>query len=260
MILYFSGTGNSQWAARRLAEALDDEVVSINCIMKEGTSAPLRSRKPFVFVAPTYAWRLPRVVDRWIRGASFAGSNDAYFVLTCGGSVGNAAAYAQKLCAGVGLRFRGLASVLMPENYLALYDTPDEAECRALIERAKPRIDEVADLVRRGEPLPEEPVTAKGRFRSGPENALFYPVLVHDAKFVATDACTACGTCVRRCPLNNIALAGGKPAWNGSCTHCMACIAGCPTRAIEYDQKSKARHRHDIWTDAGDGACGGDAR
>lgn len=234
MILYFSGTGNSQWAARRLAEALDDEVVSINCIMKEGTSAPLRSRKPFVFVAPTYAWRLPRVVDRWIRGASFAGSNDAYFVLTCGGSVGNAAAYAQKLCAGVGLRFRGLASVLMPENYLALYDTPDEAECRALIERAKPRIDEVADLVRRGEPLPEEPVTAKGRFRSGPENALFYPVLVHDAKFVATDACTACGTCVRRCPLNNIALAGGKPAWNGSCTHCMACIAGCPTRAIEY--------------------------
>ena len=94
MILYFSGTGNSQWAARRLAEALDDEVVSINCIMKEGTSAPLRSRKPFVFVAPTYAWRLPRVVDRWIRGASFAGSNDAYFVLTCGGSVGNAAAYA----------------------------------------------------------------------------------------------------------------------------------------------------------------------
>ena len=136
MILYFSGTGNSQWAARRLAEALDDEVVSINCIMKEGTSAPLRSRKPFVFVAPTYAWRLPRVVDRWIRGASFAGSNDAYFVLTCGGSVGNAAAYAQKLCAGVGLRFRGLASVLMPENYLALYDTPDEAECRALIERA----------------------------------------------------------------------------------------------------------------------------
>ncbi|MFR6015577.1 MAG: EFR1 family ferrodoxin [Eggerthella lenta] len=158
------------------------------------------------------------------------------------------------------MRFRGLASVLMPENYLALYDTPDEAECRALIERAKPRIDEVADLVRRGEPLPEEPVTAKGRFRSGPENALFYPVLVHDAKFVATDACTACGTCVRRCPLNNIALAGGKPAWNGSCTHCMACIAGCPTRAIEYGQKSKARHRHDIWTDAGDGACGGDAR
>ena len=90
MILYFSGTGNSQWAARRLAEALDDEVVSINCIMKEGTSAPLRSRKPFVFVAPTYAWRLPRVVDRWIRGASFAGSNDAYFVLTCGGSCARA--------------------------------------------------------------------------------------------------------------------------------------------------------------------------
>ena len=60
MILYFSGTGNSQWAARRLAEALDDEVVSINCIMKEGTSAPLRSRKPFVFVCLLYTSPSPR--------------------------------------------------------------------------------------------------------------------------------------------------------------------------------------------------------
>lgn len=80
-------------------------------------------------------------------------------------------------------------------------------------------------------------------------NVAFYPALVHDAKFAASDACIACGRCVERCPLGNIALADGKPAWRGSCTHCMACIAGCPTGAIEYGPKTHDRHRHDLWTE-----------
>lgn len=249
MILYFSGTGNSQWAARRLAEALGDEVVSINRSMKRGLTAPIRSERPLVFVVPTYAWRMPRVVDQWIRDARFEGNRDAYFVLTCAGSCGNAAAYARKLCAATGLRFRGLAPLVMPENYLALYDTPDAEACRAIVERAEPRVAELADVIGKGEPFPDRPVALNDRFRSGPVNVAFYPALVHDAKFAATDACIACGTCVERCPLDNIALSDGKPVWRGSCTHCMACIAGCPTGAIEYGPKSRERHRHDIWTE-----------
>lgn len=249
MILYFSGTGNSQWAARRLAEALGDEVVSINRAMKDGHPASFRSERPLVFVVPTYAWRMPRVVDRWIRNARFEGGHDAYFVLTCAGSCGNASAYARKLCASAGLRFRGLEPVVMPENYLALYDTPDAEACRAIVERAEPRLAELAALVGDDEPFPDRPVGLRDRFRSGPVNVAFYPALVHDAKFAASDACVACGRCAERCPLGNIALAGGKPAWHGSCTHCMACIAGCPTGAIEYGSKSRDRHRHDLWTE-----------
>lgn len=249
MILYFSGTGNSQWAARRLADSLDDEVVSINRAMKDGHPASFRSERPLVFVAPVYAWRLPRVVDRWIRAARFEGNRDAYFVMTCGGKCGNAAAYARRLCASTGLRYRGLAGVPMPKNYVVLYDTPDAEECRAVVERARPRIDELARLIGRNEALPEQPIELNDRFRSGPENALFYPALVHDAKFTASDACVACGRCVERCPLNNVVLVDGKPTWNGTCTHCMGCIAGCPAEAIEYGSKSSGRHRHDLWTE-----------
>ena len=137
MILYFSGTGNSRWAARRLADALgDDEVVSINDALKAGEAPTLRSERPIMVVAPTYAWRLPREVDAWLRRVSFEGNRDVYFVLTCGGVVGNAAKYARRLCRDVGLRFRGLAEVVMPENYVALYDVPDEEECRKLMARA----------------------------------------------------------------------------------------------------------------------------
>ena len=148
MIFYFSGTGNSQLAALQMAEWLGDETVSLNRFIKRGETGSFESDQPLVFVAPTYSWRLPRVVERWIETASFAGCTDVYFVLTCGGSTGNAAKYARRLCERTGLAFRGLASVAMPENYLALGPTPSAEECRAIIEAARPRIYRLSDLVR----------------------------------------------------------------------------------------------------------------
>ena len=34
MVLYFTGTGNSRYAASLLADALDDELISLNDIMR----------------------------------------------------------------------------------------------------------------------------------------------------------------------------------------------------------------------------------
>lgn len=249
MIFYFSGTGNSQLTAIQIAEATGDELVSVNRLLKRGETGAFHSEQPLVFVAPTYSWRLPRVVERWIETASFTGNADAYFVLTCGGSAGNAAKYARRLCERAGLAFRGLAEVVMPENYLALGPTPEADECRAIIAAARPRVAELARLVDAGEPFPEMPATLTGRLESGPANPLFYRFYVHDAGFSASEACTSCGLCATRCPLNNIELAGGRPVWLGACTHCMACIAGCPTEAIEYKDVSEGRHRHYVMDD-----------
>ena len=52
------------------------------------------------------------------------------------------------------------------------------------------------------------------------------------------------GKCVQVCPLNNVQLKNGKPAWGSNCTHCMACICYCPAEAIEYDKKSEEKPRY----------------
>ena len=249
MIFYFSGTGNSQLAAKQIAKAVGDEVVSINHLLKEGKESSFYSERPLVFAAPTYAWRLPKVVTQWISRTRFTGNQNAYFILTCGGDCGNAAAYAKRLCEKKGFAFCGLASVVMPENYLAMFPTPDEAESRAILEKAKPRIAALAGHIKNGEPFANNRVSALGRLLSGPVNGLFYTFQVHDRGFTVSDACVSCGKCVRRCPLNNIELVSGKPVWNGNCTHCMACIGSCPTAAIAYKTKSEGRHRYDIMED-----------
>lgn len=246
MIFYFSGTGNSQLAAKQLAGELHDELVSVNQCLKTGGRKNFRSERPLVFIAPAYAWRIPRIVEQWIRETKFEGSADAYFILTCGGSVGNAGAHAEKLCAEKRLRFLGLAPVAMPNNYVALSNTPDKAECAAIVEKAEKRISALGAQIQKGEPFPKAPVSFKDRMSSGPVNTLFYSLFVHDKGFTATGACISCGKCALRCPLNNISLDGGRPVWHGNCTHCMACIGGCPTEAIEYKSASKGNRRYYI--------------
>ena len=252
MVFYFSGTGNSQLAALQIAEITADEVISINRCLKTHEDGVYQSKQPLVFVAPTYAWRMPRVVEQWIGRAQFQGSREAYFVLTCAGGTGNAAAYIKKLCAEKGLGFRGLARIIMPENYVAMYPTPSAPECQAMVERAKPHIAAVAQEIKAGKQLPAPPVSAADRLKSGPVNTLFYGLLVHDRGFSVSDGCVSCGKCAQRCPLNNIDLVEGRPMWRGCCTHCMACIGGCPTQAIQYKSKSQGQHRHYIMRDAGE--------
>lgn len=249
MILYFSGTGNSQMAAKLIAETIHDEIISINQCMREQKQAVFRSERPFVFVAPTYAWRIPKVVEDWICETDLEGSRDAYFVLTCGGSCGNAAAYAKKLCVKKNMRFRGLAQVVMPENYVAMFPTPGEMEYKAILEQAKPCITALAAQIRDGKIFQESPVSLKDRLQSGPVNQIYYPLLVHDKGFSVSDKCISCGKCAKRCPLVNIKMVNGRPLWNGNCTHCMACIGGCPTEAIEYKMKSRGNHRYYIMED-----------
>ena len=102
MVIYFSGTGNSEYCARLIANRLGDEVIDSAQFIKHGIAAELISGKPWVFCAPTYAWQLPRVFVDFIRSGNFEGEKKAYFVMTCGGSIGAAGEHIEKLCAEKG--------------------------------------------------------------------------------------------------------------------------------------------------------------
>ena len=98
MILYFSGTGNSEYIARRIAKITGDELVSLNERIRTGNAAAIRAER-LVFVTPTYGWRIPRLVEKWIDGTEFSGDKvPAWFVMSCGDGIGSAAKYNARLC------------------------------------------------------------------------------------------------------------------------------------------------------------------
>ena len=49
MVLYFTGTGNSRYIAERIAEALGDELCSMNDRIKAGDTSPVISDERLLF-------------------------------------------------------------------------------------------------------------------------------------------------------------------------------------------------------------------
>ncbi len=244
MILYFTGTGNSAYVAHAIAKITGDDVLSLNERLKKGSKEVISSKQPLVFVVPTYAWRIPRVVSDFITQTQFDGNRKAYFVLTCGESYGTAEQYIRNLCKEKGFQFMGCAPVVMPDNYIVMYAAPSKEKALEIIQKAESSIEDISKNIKVKASLPSQKITIKGRFLSGIINPLFYKFFVKAKGFYVTNSCTSCGYCEHACPLNNIKLVDRKPVWGKECTHCLACICGCPTKAIEYGKNSNERERY----------------
>ena len=61
MILYFSGTGNSEYVAKIIAKENNDDLLSINDWMKNN------KKETLIFVCPIYSGRIPPIVENFIK-------------------------------------------------------------------------------------------------------------------------------------------------------------------------------------------------
>ncbi len=244
MIIYFTGTGNSKYIAEILKNELEDTIVDAAELIKAGEKPKFSSEKPYVFVSPTYAWRLPRLFERWIQGCKFDGNQKAYFLLTCGDSIGVASDYIKKFSHKMNFDYMGTTEVIMPENYIVMFAPPTETEDIDIIAKATEHTKELSSRILTEQSFAQKKYTFMEHLYSDIVNPLFYKFYVRAKKFYATDACISCGQCVKNCMLNNVNLKDGKPVWGKNCTHCMACICKCPTEAIEYGKQTKGLRRY----------------
>lgn len=244
MILYFTGTGNSRYIARKMADILGDVLVCMNEKIKQNDTQKIEVKDRLIFIFPTYAWRMPRIVEQWIKNTEFVGTEKTWFVMDCGGEIGNAAKYNKKLCEEKQFTYMGTTPIVMPENYIAMFNAPEEEEAKKVIQKADPNIDQAAHIIENGYTFAEPRNNLYDRFMSSVINPLFYPLFVKADAFFADDKCVGCGKCEKLCPMNNIKMTDKRPVWDKNCTHCMACICHCPTGAIEYGKKSVGKPRY----------------
>lgn len=244
MLLFFSGTGNSEYCARFIASRISDECFDLSERIKKKNFSPLESEKPWIICAPTYAWRIPAVVTEFLEKTELKGSNEVYFVMTCGGEIGKAEKYNAALCEKIAKTYMGTAKVKMAENYLAMFEVTAPEREEELMKEAADSLEAISLLIKEGKKLPVVKESAVGIVLSGIVNEMFNKYYLKDDKFLVNDKCISCGLCEKKCPLGNVEMREGKPVWNGNCTHCMACICNCPTEAIEYGKKSAGKRRY----------------
>ena len=243
MIFYFTGTGNSQYAAKSLAADGEQVVSIVECLRKDNYAFSAAADESIGFVFPVYFGGLPVAVRQFIERLRLSVRPAyVYGVMTCGSAPAGAGAMLRDQLGEAGLPLNAAFAVQMPANCAVLYNIPSEESQEKTLRRAEKRLERIrAKLERRVQKI--EGASVPGRTMT----AVMYPAY-HRARrtapFHINDKCIGCAACANRCPSRAIEMRDGHPTWvRERCSFCMSCVR---CGAIEYGDKltDKARYKH----------------
>jgi ferredoxin len=266
-LYWFSGTGNTLLAARRVAETLRAGGVPAELRRMETADPAAVATGEGVTLGlafPVAAFSTYALVWRFIEALPPGNGTPVFMLATMGGFSGLLVGPLKQLLQRKGYRPLAARELRMPSNFLA-HAKPLE-KCGNRLECG----------LRGADAFAQELLAGRGRWRRF--SPLPYAVTrwfwTHAArsfakgglKFHANPArCTRCGLCVRLCPTGAITLpaapAPGRqesapacenrqskvenpvPRWGGACIQCQRCIAFCPARAITGGPGASGRYR-----------------
>jgi len=234
MIYYFSGTGNSKWAAEQLAAKTGETAVNIMTL----SAPPSADAQTIGFVFPIHAWGAPEPMLEFARKLTGKPAF-AFGVCTCGGEAGAAMEKFRRI-----FPLDSVYSIVMPNNYVMGSELESEESILRKVRAAKERLDVIAAQIRAKQPVSDVQTGSLAWLESSLVNLGFNFAARSTRPFYVTDRCISCGQCARDCPAHSITMVEGKPRWGNKCYQCTACINLCSTRAIEYGKGTAARGRY----------------
>jgi ferredoxin len=242
-IFYYSGTGNSLWAARVLAQELGNtELVS----MVNGEINLQDIDSPVIgLVFPVHIWGVPRRVLAFLDQLQVMSPEYIFAVANNGGQVSNTLVQLHKVMEAKGLRLSSGWSIVMPSNYIPWGGPGSVAEQNELFAAARLKLSAVAQGVRDQVKKPMEigPLWQRILF------TWFYKmsdpyVPKMDVNFWVDERCNQCRLCIELCPRKNIIMQDEKLIWQNNCEQCLACIQWCPQECLQYGKKTEAYARY----------------
>ncbi len=247
IVFYFTGTGNSLVAAQRLAHGLMGPP-PIPMVKYLDVKEVKPKADTIALVYPVHHWGPPDVVLRFARKLRATHGTYVFAVATYGGHSGRAF---QDLGKALEEKAHGLTAgfhVKTVQNYVPVFPIPDDMMLMSLQSSADAQVDAIIEKVKR-KALGEK---EHWRFRPGVRSYyLSSKKKLHekDRNFAVRDGCTSCGICARVCPVSNIDIVDGRPAWQHRCEQCFACLHWCPEKVIEWGNSvGMGRYHHRLVT------------
>ena len=284
MIFYFSGTGNTKWAASKLAAATREDLISIAPYMRADDSSHnlaepfiLKENERLGFVFPVHGWRVPKLVREFISKMKIQRvSSDAsvenkakaddclknspftYCVCTAGDSIGLTIENLNEVISqNPSLQALGITevsssySLIMPESYIGLpfMDVdPKEREIRKKENAAQQLAVVCEEIFDRKEGISRLVKGPIPWFFTKVVGGFFENVLITDKRFhVEKDRCVKCGICANVCPVGDIKGGHGEyPVWlhHKDCLTCFTCYHHCPHHAIEFGNQTQKKGQY----------------
>lgn len=240
MVFYFTGTGNSLYAASRL----DENSVSIPQVMKQ---KDLKFEADSIgIVAPVYGHEVPAMVKDFLKKAEFH-TDYFYMVLTYGNRHGGAAELAKSLCDDCGIKVSYINVLLMADNWLPGFDMDEQKRLDKNVDGQLAVI--LSDINSRKRMISEVTEEDRAAHRQFLQNMSQMPPDAWQHLLHVTEDCTGCGICGKVCPSGSIHLKNGKAERvPGNCQTCLACIHACPHKGVKLtipEKNPNARYRNE---------------
>ena len=247
VIFYFSGTGNTKWAADRMAADLsahgaEAESVSIEAINKAEVPSLVDTANMVGLAYPIYGSDVPEPMQRFIAALPQQHAKKPVFVF-CTQMMfsGDGAFVCRKTLQNLGYHIAYSEHYAMPNNvsmfsWLPLYGKKLHAFCLKFTAKRISRI--AKQIAHNKRHIHVRLGYIFGIMQRGPYRyALKQSNGWHDTLGVSAERCIGCERCARICPVNNILMRGKLPEWQGKCVLCTRCYNFCPAAAITYNGK-----------------------
>lgn len=226
-ILYFSGTGNSLYIAKRIKDAISGDILFIPNYTGNGSEFD-----KIIIVTPVYSFGMPKHVYELIPRLDKL--KEVIIIQNFGGMACGADFLMCEYCMKIGVNLQSIYLMQMPENYTTTFTVP-KFYITKVLKNAEKRLDKIIlDIKNSCYTIPSKKKTMEAMFLKNFSN--WYKL----AKgFTVNNDCIQCGKCVSNCPVNNISLDSGKVEFADSCVACLACYHRCPQKAIAYKNHNK---------------------
>lgn len=239
MIFYFTGTGNSSYVAKQIAEKTGDKLINMAQNRHEKHSFQLVEGESVGFVFPVYYYTLNHIVSEYISNLTIEGNGYVYAIVTCGGSIGGTGGLLKEELEKRNITLNNVYSLQMPDNAVFYYNIVDEQQAQKELAVSEKNLQLIFEKIQNKE--------------SGSISSVGFPKALRKVakligttkKFYATNQCISCGKCEKNCPEQVIEIVDGKPQWvKKSCVLCSSCINRCPAKAIQYGKGTENRNRY----------------
>ena len=239
VILYFSGTGNTHWAARALAASLGDRgwesrAVSIETVGDAELGGLVEEAEVLGLGYPIYGSDMPEPIKDLI--GKLPGGRGKRAMVFCNQweFSGDGAMAAGRELRKKGYDIRWTLHLKMPNNVcvtaMPLPYTADFDRHVPKLNKARKRIDKLVDRMVHDRPLRWPSCRPMGAVQRVPYRLLYDRF--RDAPSLEDSRCNGCGRCARNCPAGNITMEEGLARFADKCVLCMRCYDFCPTMAI----------------------------
>lgn len=244
-IWYFSGTGNTWYAAAQIAKALrirsaDTEIYSIEQCNADQVEHSIASSDIIGFGYPIYGSDLPLIMKEFLLSLPRRKSTVPVFLFCTQWIFSGDGTWAATEFLPPGYEVRWSRHFRMPNNIcislIRLPFTNNSEKIQEKVEKRIPSFQRFAEHIIKNKPNKRGFTfgsTFLGLMQRSPFRR-FYERLRDD--FAADPSrCTRCGICIQICPVSNLTSdERGSVITRGVCILCVRCYNFCPHQAITY--------------------------